>query len=188
MAIEAKFDSVIVFPQVVEGLVQQLFGSDVAVVDLRIRSGSVIISIGLGAFAVYEGISRYENFVKSVKLLASQITQVLARLFANPHDAEGPQPRVSGVWHPGQAVLEANRGRVWYRHFTLDEHPAGRNIRIDLVAGKEVEIILQNCLKLLVLILAKDYFHRLGLAILYHVNARHVPPGFVAQLSFQGYG
>jgi len=59
-------------------------GEAFTVSEIRVSKGSTMITVLLGIFAVYEGFSRYENFIKSKRLLVEQITELLHNEFDEP--------------------------------------------------------------------------------------------------------
>jgi len=89
--------------------VAETLGSDFEVLNIRLGQGSVTILVVIGATgAFYMGFSRYENFIKSVNLLVSQLKAAFRRFFelVNP----GPPDidlSVTGSWEPSANVLNA---------------------------------------------------------------------------------
>lgn len=78
----------------------QTLGPELDVRSMSVTRGSIELFVTVGA--IYYALSRYQNFVESIELLASQLAGVVRRFLGNfpmsPSD-------VSATWEPGPALV-----------------------------------------------------------------------------------
>jgi len=103
----------------VEELIRETLGPEFQIQSLNLRRGSVTILIAISAaYAFYMSFSRYESFIKSSNLLASQIKSVVKRIFGQASSED--ELEVSATWNPMSPITEAHN--VFRRHGGFDSN------------------------------------------------------------------
>ena len=90
--------------------VQNTLRPEFEVLTIDFTRGSLHVLVALGAVgAFYMGFSRYENFIKSVNLLVSQLKGLLQRFLGRAYGGANQTPlTVTGSWQPGPVINAAN--------------------------------------------------------------------------------
>lgn len=121
--------------------VTESVGTDYEIIGFEINEGSVVLTVILGTIGTtYVTLSQYEDFIKGITRLTSQLKHMFERFFASvPTGPPGIEVTVRESWEPSPAVSTA-------------QHALMMEPRLDINASMVFYLIVSNAALLATLI------------------------------------